>query len=447
MSAEFSHLESSTGQQLPGVLFELFRVPNPEAGGIMLPLDADWAAEDDPDGIADPELILLLRARVPAEAGPGIFRGRLTINGDTGSAVVPLILRVHAARLVEPARRSPRVECWQPWTSQEHTNEYAPFSEPWWEYVTSAVTELGQSAGAVQIGRAYFDWTRVGPGRWQFDFSRFDRYVATCEAAGLAGPISYVGMFATTGPSSIHYADADGTLRSVACEPGSEFYDEAWAAFLHALVEHCKEQGRASRLVIWPADRPSSDDARARFAAAAELVRATSAAVRIAVTAEDIEIVHQLIDHVDAVALPTDAAMDLPAELRQRMRDGSIELLAYSRSDAVDPYRVALDALEADIDGLLIPDPVVSANKSGHAGIAVLHAWSGVPLPTVASEMLALGIQDAHLLALLPGARRTELLAALRSASADGAALRAARVRLLEAASRSAPALHSEPVD
>ncbi len=427
--------QTPAGQPLPGAVFELFEVRGDQDHGILAPLDTH--SEDMPPGGDAGALHLWLRVHAAPDATPGIYGCLLTLQSGQWSARLPLTLRVHNVALEAPPARGPlRAELWQPWLALDRLGGPEQFSEQWWSYVRDAVSELGRGGGAVQVGRAYFDWRRLGPDNWQFDFTRFDRYVELCEQAGLRGPISYVGMFSTTGPTAIHYTDVDGTAQSVDCEPGSDIYQEAWTAFLEALVAHCAEQGRGSRLVIWPADRPNTDDDRTRFAHAADIVRAADPAIRTAVTADGAENALPLLGHVDIIALLWSVAIDLPAETRQALTAARVELLGYPGPGDTVGYGLALEALGHGLDGLLAPDPMLRIGQTDAHGGGALYAAATHPLPTVAGERLLLGLQDARLLMMLPPASRDGALADLQAAAED---IPAARVALLEAVSRPLP--------
>lgn len=426
--------QTPAGQALPGAVFELLEVRGEQDHAILAPLDAPHGI---PSG-GDAALHLWLRVHVSPDATPGIYGCVLMLQSEQWSARLPLTLRVYNVMLDAPPARGPlRAEFWQPWLTLDRLGGPESFSDQWWNYVRDGVAELGRGGGAVQVGRAYFGWTRLGPGNWQFDFTRFDRYIDLCEQAGLVGPISYVGMFSTTGPTAIHYQDVDGTAQSLDCEPGSEAYAEAWGAFLEALAAHCAEQDRGSRLVIWPADRPKTDDDRTRFARAAEIVRAADPTIRIGVTADEIEAALPLLESVDTLALPWGAAIDLPPDARQALKAARVELLGYLGPSEAVGYGLAVDALARGLDGLLAPDPLLRVGQTAARGAGALYAAPEHPLPTVAGERLLLGLQDARLLMLLPPTSREGVLAELQAAAEGGGEdLQAARVALLEAVSR-----------
>lgn len=438
--------QTPAGQPLPGAVFELFEVQGDLDHGILAPLDT--RSEDMPPGGDAGALHLWLRVQVSPDATPGIYGCLLTLQTGQWSARMPLTLRVHTVTVDAPPVRGPfRAELWQPWGTLDRQGGPELFSDQWWSYVRDAVSELGRGGGGIQVGRAYFGWTRLGPDNWQFDFNRFDRYIELCEQAGLVGPISYVGMFSTTGPTAIHYTDADGAAQSLV-EPGSEAYAEAWGAFIEAFAAHCAEQGRGSRLVIWPADRPETDDDRTRFAHAAEIVRAADPSIRIAVTADGVEAALPLLEHVDIIAMQWGAAIDLSPETRQALAAARVELLGYLGPGDTVGYRLAVDALAYGLDGLLAPDPMFHIDQTAMHGAGALYVSPTRPLPTVAGERLLLGLQDARLLMLLPPTSRAGALTELQGAAEEGGeSLRAARVALLETVSGTTPAILTTATD
>ena len=294
--------QTPAGQPLPGAVFELFEVRGDQDHGILAPLDTH--SEDMPPGGDAGALHLWLRVHAAPDATPGIYGCLLTLQSGQWSARLPLTLRVHNVAASSPAadlsRRLSAVA--------RSTNSAARSSSPSSGGATCRRgIELGR--GGRSGRRAYFDWRRLGPDNWQFDFA--STAMSTLRAGGASRADLYVGMFSTTGPTAIHYTDVDGTAQSVDCEPGSDIYQEAWTAFAKALVAHA-EQGRGSRLVIWPADRLTHDDRTASPVPPTSSVLPTRPSTPV--TADGAEKPLPLLRHVDIIALLWSVAIDLPRD-------------------------------------------------------------------------------------------------------------------------------------
>ncbi len=271
---------------------------------LLVPLDEGGFALH-----GDRDALLWLRIEVPAEAAAGLYRGRVelrTADGQTGYC--PLAVRVYEVSLPQPQAYALGLEVWQTWSPLAQQYEVATFSEPWWELVEAYLKYLADlGAGTAQIGRGYFDWRRVAPGQWQFDFSRCDRYLKLCEKLGISRAISYLGMIDNTAATQLHYLDAAGELISVEAEPGDEIYDEAWSAFAEALAKHFREMGWFDKLYIWTADRPTTEHQLAAFQRAVNLLRAADPEYRVAVSIDSAAAVPSLTLEVNRFLLSGDA--------------------------------------------------------------------------------------------------------------------------------------------
>jgi len=383
---------------------------------LLVPLDeTGFALSDERDSL------LWLRINVPADAAPGIYCGRVkfrTADGQTGYC--PLALRVHDVILPKPADYALGLEVWQAWSPLAQQYGVEPFSEPWWELVEAYLRHLADlGAGTAQVGRTCFDWKRAAPGQWQFDFSRFDRYLKLCEKLGISSGISYLGMIDDTAPTQVHYFDAEGALISVEAEPGDEIYDEAWSAFAEALAKHCRDMGWFGKLYVWPADRPATDEQLTAFKHAVDLLRAADPDYRVAVTIDSAAAVPSLTLEVNRFMLSGDATFARsPGDGDEQVSGpeswlscGPFLVLGQPPGHA---YAAGPHAFWGKFDGVApcstylgwsaqinVDTPQVRYRFSG-----LVYPGRDGPLASLRAERMRLGLQDVELWRV-PGTRKT----------------------------------------
>ncbi len=374
---------------------------------LLVPLDeSGFSLSDERDSL------LWLRIEVPADAAPGIYYGRVDFRiADGQSGYCPLAVRVHDVVLPEPQDYALGLEVWQAWSPLAEQYGVEPFSEPWWELVEAYLRHLADlGAGVAQVGRTYFDWKRAAPGQWQFDFSRFDRYLKLCEKLGISNGISYLGMIDNTAPTQVHYSDADGQFVSVEAAPGDEIYDEAWSAFAEALAKHCRDMGWFEKLYVWPADRPATDEQLTAFKHAVDLLRKADPDYRVAVSIDSAIAVPSLAEHVSRFMLSGNGeSVLLPArsddqENRPELCFSCGPLLVLGRPPGW-PYGAGLRALIGRFDGVApcstylgwsaqinMDAPQVADGFSG-----LVYPGRDGPLASLRAERMRLGLQDLEL--------------------------------------------------
>lgn len=271
--------------------------------------------------------VMWLRLNVPFEAEAGIYYGEAILCDEEGhKGRFPLALRIYDAQ-VDLNSVPAGVEIWQSWDELSRRAGLSMFSEPWWESITERLeysAEVGNRT--VQVGRAYFDWIRTDEGQWQFDFSRFERYMRTCSEFWPCADIAYVGMVNCTGEDAIFYSGDNGALERVIAGPGDPLYDDGWSAFLRALSS--RDAAARSRLTVWVADRPNSSQIE-HVSRAVAVVRQAAPAAHAGVTFDDVGVFSALLGSIDIAAVPLSQYADFAAVVEAQDGTHNIKLLAY----------------------------------------------------------------------------------------------------------------------
>lgn len=247
---------------------------------------------------------LWLTVQVPATATPGEYEATVAMAADGGeTAALPVRLRVHKPLIPNPSEWSLRVDFWQSFGRLAKQYRVPEWSEEWWAIVRVFLDDLaahGQSV--VQVGRGHFDWRINAGGEWVFGFERFDRYVETCQAAGIDGLIEYLQMFDGRGATTLWYTDAAGRRQSMVANPGEREFDEVWVAFARALAAHCRQKGWIERLFVCPTDEPQDvygQPTLDRFKACRRLLRDADPAIRTTAALDSLRSARMLSGDID----------------------------------------------------------------------------------------------------------------------------------------------------
>ncbi len=228
-----------------------------------------WAdVLDSPEPLEVPEKSaqpVWLSIDVPAEAAPGAYKGRLTLDADDTDAVsFDLTLEVLPALLPPPADWRFHLDLWQNPYSVARYHGVRPWSPEHWtllgqvlrmaadagqKCLTTTILHWPWNAQTHDAFRSMVKWTRHQDGHWDFDFSLFDQYVEFGATCGLAGQINCYTM--VPWGNRVHYYEAEtGDFNVIQAKAGTETYREVWKPFLEAFVAHVKEKGWFDRTVI-----------------------------------------------------------------------------------------------------------------------------------------------------------------------------------------------------
>ncbi len=191
-----------------------------------------------------------------------------TINGETRTLPVEITV---VPRILPPAKDwTFHLDFWQ------HPDSVARWHDvPLWsaqhfaflEQYYRPLADMGQKAVTLALidepwgHQTYDDFTtavkatRHADGSWSYDYTVFDKIVATAQAAGLTGQIDCYSMLSW--PLKFRYFD-ETLNRSVAprMEPDSKEYEDFWGNLLLDFCRHLKAKGWFERTKMAMDERP-----------------------------------------------------------------------------------------------------------------------------------------------------------------------------------------------
>ena len=254
-------------------------VPVDETMSLMAdPLLEDQAL-DVPANLAQPVWLTL---KLPSEARPGHYRGKLGLSAASGQATeFELQVEVLPAVLPEPRDWSFRLYIWQDPTPVARAHGVELWSEEHWalleryaaNFYDHGLKEImthithdpwngvrGWASDEMVIWKYPGEYQPGAADRFDWDFTAFDRYVRLMIAAGVEDKISLYAM--VMGPwiipdAHIRYLDtASGEFRTLRQNVGEPLWREAWRAFLPVLRDHLKQNGWFERSVLGFDEKP-----------------------------------------------------------------------------------------------------------------------------------------------------------------------------------------------
>ena len=224
------------------------------------------ASIDVPANLAQPVWLTL---KVPREAKPGDYSGKLELSSASGqSASFEVSLKVLPIALPEPPDWSFYLNIWQDPSGVARAHKVKVWSEEHWKLLEDYAKNFGEHGmKSIMTSIVYDPWksqsgypfdTMVewkypgefkagGAGKFEWDFKVFDRYVALMIAAGVKDKIDMYALVMGPGgttDANIRYLDtAGGNYRTAEMKAGEPLWRETWTAFLPALRTHLKEKG------------------------------------------------------------------------------------------------------------------------------------------------------------------------------------------------------------
>ncbi|NQT51421.1 DUF4091 domain-containing protein, partial [bacterium] len=208
---------------------------------------------------ADTTQPVWLTVRVPKDAAPGVYTSQATVVAGQARVAVPVELTVDPFLL--PDERHLFVTNWFRAEHFATAHKVAPWSEKHWALIGLYARNMAEHRHNV----ALVPWTliavaREADGTLSFDYSRFDRFVATFEQAGAADrlELGHLGHFGKGG-----WSGKEIVLRGVAAtdrKTGKRVglgRDDGLAPLLADLQHHLKKKGWLRKAMIHVADEPS----------------------------------------------------------------------------------------------------------------------------------------------------------------------------------------------
>lgn len=194
---------------------------------------------------------------VPRDAQAGKYTSTITLKGKGFSDNLTLGLDVIDRTLPEPSEWIYHLDLWQhpaavarvegvPVWSDEHFERMKPLMKMLADAGQKVITAtLNKDPWNNQCYDAYADmivWTKHPDGRWEYDFSVFDRWVQFMMDLGVGKMINCYSMLPWN--NMLHYKDAaTGEFVDVKADPGTPEFRDMWSPFLPAFENHLREKG------------------------------------------------------------------------------------------------------------------------------------------------------------------------------------------------------------
>lgn len=202
---------------------------------------------------------------VPSDAEAGEYSGSLIVSFRGGRDIeLPVDIKVIDVNLPEPSDWSFHLDLWQnPFAVARYydtglwTEEHWALLPPYLEMLAGA----GQKCITASIlhrpwgGQTYdhfesmIEWTHLGDGDWEYDYSVFDRWVQLAMDAGITEQINCYSM--VPWGNEVRYYDRDySDYVTVTLKPGSDEYNRVWRPFLESFRDHLTEKGWLEKTLI-----------------------------------------------------------------------------------------------------------------------------------------------------------------------------------------------------
>jgi len=234
---------------------------------------------------------------IPADAKPGIHKGKLTVRA-AGMKPVEIDVEIDVIGMTLPpaSEWSYHLDLWQhPWAIarahnvEMYSEEFYAVAKPLYQRLANAgqkcltvsINDLPWKQQTFDAYRSMIDWIKQPDGSWTYDYSKFDEYVAFGEACGIVGQINCYSMVPFRG-YDFYYLDAvTGDRKKVSAKPGSAGYAELWTPFLKDFSRHLKATGRLDKTCIAMDERPLHD-----LQEVIKLIKAQAPELKVALAAD-----------------------------------------------------------------------------------------------------------------------------------------------------------------
>ena len=234
-------------------------------------------------GKGDDPVKIWLTVDIPETTAPGLYCGTVTIaSGDTERELkMNLLVTNHV--LPDPSEWTFHLDMWQfPFKLASYctpkvefaSDEYFTLMEPFYR----KLADVGQKAistyvkdGAFDYDESMIDWTKKADGSWEYDFTKFDRFVEKMMEWGIdkqidcfspAGWHADIYYFDEAAGQYLRYPFISSVYEDEATNQGiigDEKYLEFWTPFLDAFRTHLNEKGWFDKAVFYM-DEAGHDD-------------------------------------------------------------------------------------------------------------------------------------------------------------------------------------------
>lgn len=258
-----SELRSDAGQTIPAGRLQARFVRYVLADGKLMPDILDTAERLDLPGPSVRPV--WLSVDVPPQAQPGKYAGKFEVLAQGEQPLVfDLNLEVLPATLPPPADWRFRLDLWQnpfavaryhgvePW-SEAHLKLLEPhlrmLADAGQKCLTTSIIHRPWGTQTYDPYDSMIEWRRGAEGKWSYDYSAFDTYVALARRCGITDSISCYTV------SSPRYLDeATGEYQT-----GGRSLEDTWRPFLADFTAHLKAKGWLGKTALamdeWPLER------------------------------------------------------------------------------------------------------------------------------------------------------------------------------------------------
>lgn len=221
-----------------------------------------------------------IEINIPRNANPGMYTGTLTVSGEGVDDIeFNYALEVLDVTMPESIEYDFDIELWQyPYSSAEYYG-VEPFSQEHFDILTPIMNkykELGGHAITASIveeawgGQTYSQnkvrypsmvkWTKRADGKFEFDFTDFDKWIQFNKNLGIGDKIVCYSMI-PWGNRVTYYDETSSSIKSEELSPGTARYEEVWLQFLNKLVAHLDEKTWFDDVYIGIDERGNMDKA------------------------------------------------------------------------------------------------------------------------------------------------------------------------------------------
>lgn len=220
--------------------------------------------------------------KVPADAKPGIYKGKVALTSDQGKLELPVEFEVLDMTLPEPSDWKFHLDLWQNPYSVARYHGVELWSEDHFKYM-EPVMKILADAGQKVITTTILDrpWngqtedafgsmvTKIlkADGSWEYGYEAFDKWAEFMMGLGIDRQISCYSLI----PWHLefdYFDEALGEMKTMKAEPTSNEYKNYWGRFISDFADHLRAKGWYEKTVIAMDERPEDS-----MKAALELIR------------------------------------------------------------------------------------------------------------------------------------------------------------------------------
>lgn len=196
---------------------------------------------------------------VPKDAAPGVYTGKVFVNGKGVKLSGEIAVKVYPVVLEEPTLW---VTNWfnAGESSLKHFNPDAKlYSEEHWDYVRALAKIMKESYQNTILVSVGLIGSKAEGDKWSFDFTNFDKEIEIFQEAGVLKKLEVGHIGGRVGLwNSPFGVNVPGVAEKLPMEnPVAKNY---YSQFIPALVSHLKEKGWYSIYCQHIADEPASDN-------------------------------------------------------------------------------------------------------------------------------------------------------------------------------------------